>query len=177
METPAARWNWHTNCRFSVADQTGWIGQPWPEAIEETIMARKKQPIAPNTAKEEVPPGATTRAADRPIHQGGGPAGSGAGPRHAANDPGTPDEEYGAVDSNDPLADGTLIDPDEPIEEELEAYGGFTGGAVGGTPAGRRATGGHIGRGIRPGTTRHSDTTVGLDPETPSVSGNKKKKG
>jgi hypothetical protein len=131
-------------------------------------MARKKHPNLPEAGNEEVPPGATTRAADRPIHAGGGPPGSGAGPRHAANDPGTPDEEYGAVDSNDPLADGTLADPDEPNEDEIEAYGGFQGGAVGGTPAGGRATGGRIGRGIRPGTSRPMDTTVGADPETPT---------
>jgi len=129
-------------------------------------MARKKRPTAPDTRNAETPPGATTRAADRPIHSGGGPAGSGAGPRHAANDPGTPDEEYGAVDSNDPLADGTLVDQDAPIEEEAEGYGGFSGGAVGGTPARKRATGGHIAHGIRPGTTRHTDSTVGSDPET-----------
>src|SRR6059058_3830665 len=107
-------------------------------------MAQKKgrRPGLANTGNEEIPPGATTRAADRPIHRGGGPAGSGAGPRHAANDPGTPDEEYGAVDSNDPRADGTLTDQDEPAEEaEPEAFGGPHGGAVGGTPAGKRATG------------------------------------
>jgi hypothetical protein len=131
-------------------------------------MARKKRPTAPNARDEAVPPGATARAADRPIHQGGGPAGSGAGPRHAANDHGTPDEEYGAVDSNDPLADGTLVDQDEPIQQEAEAYGGFSGGAVGGTPAQGRATGGRTGRGIRPGTGRHTDSTVGSNPGTPT---------
>jgi len=89
--------------------------------IKETKMAAKKKrpatPTTPNPGNEEIPPGATTRAADRPIHQGGGPAGSGAGSRHAADDVGSPDEEYGAVDSNDPLADGTLADPDNPPED------------------------------------------------------------
>jgi hypothetical protein len=99
-------------------------------------------PGAPNTGNEEIPPGATSRAADRPIHRGGGPPGSGAGPRHAADDPGSPDEEYDAVDSNDPAADGTLIDQDAPLEEEEQAYSGPAGGAVGGTPANKRATGG-----------------------------------
>jgi hypothetical protein len=110
---------------------------------KETIMATKKtrHPHMPNTGNEEIPPGATTRAADRPVHKGGAP-GSGAGPRHAADDPGTPDEEYGAVDSNDPLADGTLVDPNVPKEKEPEAYGGSAGGAVGGTPANKRAAGG-----------------------------------
>jgi hypothetical protein len=131
-------------------------------------MGRKKHPNVPNTGNEEVPPGATRRAFDRPTHTGGGPPGSGAGPRHAADDPGTPDEEYGAVDSNNPLADGTLVDQDAPEEQELEAYGGFSGGAVGGTPAQRRSKGGHTGHGIRPGTTRPMDTTIGADPDKPS---------
>jgi hypothetical protein len=132
-------------------------------------MARKKLrgPGLANTGNEEIPPGATARAADRPVHPGGGPPGSGGGPRHAANDPGTPEEEYGAVDSNDPRADGTLVDQDAPVEKEPEAYGGFHGGAVGGTPAQGRATGGRTGGGLRPGTARHTDTTVGADPETP----------
>jgi hypothetical protein len=117
---------------------------------------------------EEIPPGATTRAADRPIHQGGGPAGSGAGPRHAADDAGTPNEEYGAVDSNDPLADGTLVDPEAPVEEELEAYGGPHGGAVGGTPAQGRTKGGHVSHGLRPGTAHHPDTTIGSEPDADS---------
>jgi len=133
-------------------------------------MASKKakHPVLPNTGNEEIPPGATTRAADRPIHRGGGPAGSGAGPRHAAADPGSPDEEYGAVDSNDPLADGTLADQDAPLEEEPEVYGGSHGGAVGGFPAQKRASGGRMSRGIRPGTTRHTDSTIGTDPNAPS---------
>jgi len=132
-------------------------------------MAKKKvkRPSMPNTGNEEIPPGATRHAAERPTQQGGGPPGSGAGPRHAADDPGTPNEEYGAVDSNNPLADGTLVDQDESIQEEPEAYGGYHGGAVGGTPAQKRAKGGRSGHGIRPGTVRHTDSTVGSDPEMP----------
>src|SRR3954469_24157494 len=108
-------------------------------------MARKptKRTTVPNTGNEEIPPGATTKAADRPIHVGGGAPGSGGGPRHAANDTGAPDEEYGAVDSNDPRADGTVIDEDAPpTEDEAEGYGSSAGGAVGGSPAGGRARGG-----------------------------------
>ena len=92
-------------------------------------MVKKKSQASklPNVGNEEIPPGATARAANRPLHNGGGPPGSGAGPRHAADDPGTPNEEYGAVDSNDPRADGTLVDQDAPIEEEPEAYGGYRG--------------------------------------------------
>lgn len=49
-----------------------------------------------------------------------------------------------------------------------EAYGSFHGGAVGGTPAQGREKGGRVGRGIRPDTGRHTDSTVGSKPETPS---------
>lgn len=134
-------------------------------------MARKehKHPHAPNTGNEQTPPGAMRRAFDRPIHEGGGPPGSGAGPRHAADDEGTPNEEYGAVDSNNPLADGTLPDPDQPAEPELEAYGGPSGGAVGGTPAGKRATGGHTSHGIRGEKSHLPESTLGTDPGKPVI--------
>jgi hypothetical protein len=132
-------------------------------------MAREKRPPTPDTKKEQTPPGATTRAADRPIHPGGGLPGSGAGPRHAADDPGTPNEEYGAVDSNNPLADGTLIDQDAPVEEELEAYGGRSGGAVGGTPAGKRASGGHTEHHKHPRANHRPDILPGPDPGKPVI--------
>src|SRR5688572_13047732 len=57
-------------------------------------------PHVPNTGSEEIPPGATRAAADRPMHRGGGAPGSGAGPRHAAGDEGSPEEEYGPAESN-----------------------------------------------------------------------------
>ena len=66
----------------------------------------------------------------------------GAGPLHAAAGPGSPDEEIDGVDSNNPLADGTLADQDAPIEDEPEPYSGLAGGAVGGTSVNKRATGG-----------------------------------
>jgi len=137
-------------------------------------MVRKKDTRArlPNTGNEEVPPGATAAAADRPVHSGGGGApGSGAGPRHASNDAGSAEEEYGPVDSNVPEADGTDTDLDAAppgYDEQQEGYGGPSGGAVGGTPAGKRSSGGRHGRGIRPGTARPGDSTVGADPERPT---------
>jgi len=126
-----------------------------------------KTPFA-NTGSEEIPPGATVEAADRETHSGGGAPGSGGGSRHAAHDPGSAEEEYGAVDSNDPAADGTLKDPDVPEEEELDAYGGFSGGAVGGTPAEGRSTGGRTGHGIAPGSVHRGDSTIGTDPDRPT---------
>ena len=108
------------------------------------MPTRKKKPstvTTPNTGNEEIPPGATKRAVDRSLHPGGGPPGSGAGPRHAAADPGSPDEEYEATDSNDPLAEAP-VDEALPFEEG-PPYAGPSGGAVGGTPAGKRSSGGH----------------------------------
>ena len=62
-------------------------------------------------------------------------------------------------------AAGTLADPEGPStdegspreiekqehEEERPPFAGHAGGAVGGFPAQRRSSGGHVGRGIRPG--------------------------
>lgn len=113
----------------------------------------------PNTGSEPIPPGATAAAADRPIHKGGGPPGSGAGPRHAADDPGSPDEEYGAVDSNAPAAEP----PRERFDrlEQGPPYAGISGGAVGGFPAEGRAVGGNIERGYDPGSSHRGDSTLG----------------
>jgi hypothetical protein len=122
--------------------------------------------LAPNTGAEEIPPGATTRAADRPRNPGGGPPGSGAGPRHAANDEGSPTEEYGATDTNEPLADPTL-EEEVPPEVGDTAYGGPSGGAVGGTPAQGRSTGGHSRHGFAPDPGGRGDSTIGTDPDRP----------
>jgi hypothetical protein len=123
-------------------------------------MARKKPKRlqVPNSGSEEVPPGATRQATDweQP------PTDSDAGPRHAANDPGSPDEEYGATDSNEPLADQ---DREETDQGEVTAYGGRSGGAVGGTPAEGRSKGGHARRGFAPDHSRPMDTTIGADPD------------
>jgi hypothetical protein len=97
-------------------------------------MARKKKSGTPlsNTGSEPVPPGATKKAADRPRHRGGGAPGSGAGPRHAANDPGSPDEEYGAAETNQPLAEAPGAQGQgpatQPAEERGERYA--TGKAI-----------------------------------------------
>jgi hypothetical protein len=132
------------------------------------MMAKenKRRSQLPNTGSEEIPPGATTRAADRPLNPGRGAPGSGAGPRHAANDPGTPDETYGENENNQPLADPTLEGEPGPAEQ-MPGYGGPSGGAVGGTPAEGRSKGGRTGGGLRPGTSR-PDSTVGADPDEPT---------
>jgi hypothetical protein len=119
--------------------------------------------VAPSTGSEEIPSGATTRAADRPRNPGGGGPGSGAGPRHAAGDDESPVEEYGATDTNEPLADPTLEDENTP-DQEAPPYGGISGGAVGGTPAEGRSKGGHSSHGFAPDRSR-PDTTIGSDPD------------
>jgi hypothetical protein len=107
---------------------------------EEAPLMKPQDPYAvpvANTGNEEIPPGVRTRAIHRPENEEHGP-GEGGGPRHATNDAGSPDEEYGAVDSNEPLAE-----PETEEEPEGPPYAGHGGGAIGGTPANKRATEGH----------------------------------
>jgi len=100
----------------------------------------KKSPREPvqTPPRTEVPPGATRKAFDRALDPGGGPPGSAAGPRHAADDTGSESETFGRSDS-------TLSAASAPVEEEdwLEMgppYAGRSGGAVGGTPAQLRSS-------------------------------------
>jgi hypothetical protein len=125
---------------------------------------RKSATQAPNTGSEPIPPGATAAAADRPIHRGGGAPGSGAGPRHAANDPGSPDESYEAVDSNDPLAEPPTDEAD-PLESG-PPYAGLSGGAIGGTPAEGRSAGGQVDRPVYVPNTHRGDSTIGARPDS-----------
>jgi len=112
----------------------------------------------PNTGAEEIPPGARGDAFRRAEDDEHSP-GSGGGSRHAADDPGSPNEEYGAVDSNAPAAEPAY----EAEPDEKDGYAGLAGGAVGGTPAGGRSRGGRIHRGIAPGEHR-GDSTIGTEP-------------
>jgi hypothetical protein len=124
-------------------------------------MNRKRKPMEeiPVAGTAEIPPGATSAAADRPINRKRGAPGSGAGPRHAANDPGTPDESYGAVDSNDPLAER---EPDDPQQfEEGPPYSGKSGGALGGSPAGLRSSEAGSDRPIYDKSPPRGDSTIG----------------
>jgi len=126
---------------------------------------RKNSSNFPNTGSEKIPPGATRKAAYEPLNPGGGAPGSGAGPRHAADDPGSPNESYEATDSNEPLADDSIPEESEP-EQQGSPYAGPSGGAVGGTPAQGRSSGGSTGRGIKPGGVHRGDSTIGTDPDS-----------
>jgi hypothetical protein len=131
---------------------------------EQVIMRKTRKPAQgpPSAGAESIPPGATKVAADRPIHRGGGAPGSGGGPRHATNDIGSPDESYEAVDSNDPLAEPGFVETGEP--EEGPPYAGISGGAVGGTPAEGRSSGGQVEHPIYVETTHRGDSTIGSRP-------------
>ncbi|HEV3081303.1 MAG TPA: hypothetical protein VGY66_16095 [Gemmataceae bacterium] len=50
--------------------------------------------------------------------------------------------------------------------EEGPPYAGLSGGAVGGTPAQGRSSGGTTHRGISPGSTHRGDSTIGTDPDS-----------
>jgi hypothetical protein len=52
----------------------------------------------------------------------------------------------------------------EDSEEGSPPYAGRSGGAVGGTPAQARASGGHQRHGIRPGGKAPADRTIGEEP-------------
>lgn len=119
---------------------------------------KKQKPQKQRTVRKEIPPGAKRKALDRELDPGGGPPGSGAGPRHAVGDAGS---ELETIRPND-------SDENEPEPGESSAYGGMAGGAVGGTPAQGRSAGGRIGRGLSPGGVHRGDSTVGTDPRSPA---------
>ena len=129
-------------------------------------MSKKGRP-SPMKLTDDVPPGATPEAfdAERDVPRGGAP-GSGAGDRHMAGETGPelaagPDgptyNDFGYTGDDDRGPDET---------EEPVAYGGSSGGAVGGTPAGGRATGGNLRdhEGLKPGGVHRGDSTIGAEP-------------
>lgn len=123
----------------------------------------------PGTGAENIPPGATRQALDRPTNPGGGPPGSGAGPRHMSGDPGDGNEFSDAIDrhrEDDPTQTEIPALSDENLRnsEEGPPYSGSSGGAVGGAPAEGRSAGGNVHRGIAPGGEHRGDSTVGSPP-------------
>src|SRR5437016_2843921 len=95
--------------------------------------AAKKRRAPKDSISEEIPPGATRKALDRPLDPGGGLPGSGAGPRHAAGDEGSDVEETGPMDTNRSSA-SSPVEEEDPLETG-PPYAGISGGAVGGSPA------------------------------------------
>jgi hypothetical protein len=131
-------------------------------------------PTVPGAPRQPVPEGATQKAFDRTSRLGGPPA-TPAGDRHAQGTPAGGTEVGGLGGTNIDEGSPQNADLEEvmsgDVEEEAEdegAYGGFSGGAVGGTPAGRRTSGGRTHRGLRPGGVHRGDSTIGSDPTRPT---------
>ena len=134
---------------------------------------KKQSKNSPEAPKGPVPPGATRKAFDREDN-GGGPSGSPLGDRHAAGTPGGGTEIGGLggtnigegapsnADLEQPMGTGVTNDD---IEEEGPPYAGISGGAVGGTPAEGRSSGGNVHRGLAAGGTHRGDSTIGSDPD------------
>jgi hypothetical protein len=99
------------------------------------------------------------------------------GDRHAAGTPGGGSEVGGLGGTN--IDEGSRQNADLEatqgcgVEDEPEAeggapYAGPSGGAVGGTPAEGRSSGGRVSRGIAPGGVHRGDSTIGADPDRPT---------
>jgi hypothetical protein len=91
---------------------------------------------------------------------GGGTASGGLAGTNAGD--GDPDN----VDLEDAMGSG--IHDDEREDKDQPPYAGPAGGAVGGTPAEKRAKGGHERGGIKPGGIHRGDSTIGSSPSGPT---------
>jgi hypothetical protein len=118
-----------------------------------------------------------------------GPTGSAGGDRHAAGEWSGGTAVGGRAGSNEgdgspridelqEAAGGSDFDEDLEMQDE-PPYGGPSGGAVGGTPANKRVTGGRTHRGIAPEEPNRGDSTIGSDEDfkkdDPSSKSHKKK--
>ncbi len=133
------------------------------KAPKRRAAKKPRKPSGMFSPDDGVPPGATVRAANREMEPGGGPPGSGAGPRHAADDEGAEDEDYFRQDIT-----RTPASPPEDEEDALEQgppYAGISGGAVGGTPAQGRAIGGNVDHPLNYSPPRGGDSTIGANPK------------
>ncbi|HLW68082.1 MAG TPA: hypothetical protein VKS79_22380 [Gemmataceae bacterium] len=92
----------------------------------------------------DVPPGATKKAWERPTEPGDGKPGSGGGPWHAAADELSDDEAESREETGDTL--GSPPPEEQGPLEKGPPFSGISGGAVGGTPADKRAKGGRARR-------------------------------
>src|SRR5436309_2164298 len=93
----------------------------------------------------------------------GPPSDTSLGDPHAAGTPAGGEEMGGLGGSNvgdgTPVPEGTV--PDEEDLEEAIAYSGHAGGAVGGTPARGRSSGGNVRGGLTPESVHRGDSTIG----------------
>jgi hypothetical protein len=136
-------------------------------------MAKRKKASPPPRKDEPIPPGATKEASDRQLPTN---TPSDVGDRHAAGTPAGGTAIGGLAGTNVGHGDPDDVDlerafgnsgGDEDDSEEPDlGYGGPSGGAVGGTPAGKRSRGGQTHHGFSPGGGSHrGDSTIGADPD------------
>jgi hypothetical protein len=121
-----------------------------------------------------IPPGATRKAWDRTGRPSGPPPSKLGDPR-AAGTPAGGTEVGGLggtnIDEGSPrnadLEEAMGASTAEPeADQPAEGYAGPAGGAVGGTPAGKRSSGGRTRGGIKPGGVHRGDSTIGTDPKS-----------
>lgn len=133
---------------------------------------RKKPHRTDPEKTNPVPPGATKAASDHDLRPGEPPDRTPSG-TEAAGTPGGGTEVGGLAGTNIDDGDPVLTNLDQAMgsdargedsEEGGPPYAGHSGGAVGGAPAQRRASGGHQRRGIRPGRKAPADRTIGEEP-------------
>jgi hypothetical protein len=137
-------------------------------------MAAARENNSPRKRRREpIPPGATTRAAAHDLRPGE-PADRVPGGTEAVGTPGGGTEVGGLA--------GTNIDDGSPHNANLDRamgsddrgpdsedggppYAGHAGGAVGGTPAGKRSSGDRVNHGIDPEDEPHVESTIGQPPK------------
>src|SRR5207248_3871468 len=120
--------------------------------------------------------GTTTHASDRDERPDGKPRHTPMGDRHAAGTPGGGSAVGGLagtnIDEGSPQNDdlekheGSGVEDNVPDQESEDAFAGPSGGAVGGTPAGKRSRGGQTHHGLRPGGVHRGDSTIGTNPDS-----------
>jgi hypothetical protein len=133
---------------------------------------RKTQRRKDKEKTDPLPPGATKAATDHDLRPGEPPDRTPSG-EAAVGTPGGGTEAGGLAGTNIDDGDPELANIDramgsdargEDSEEGGPPYAGISGGAVGGTPAQGRASGGHQRHGVRPGGTPPADRTIGEKP-------------
>lgn len=137
------------------------------------MAGTKKNPRRKGKDKTDpIPPGATKAASDHDLRPGETPDRVPAG-EEAVGTPGGGTEVGGLAGTN--VGDGDPVNANidramgsdargDDSEDGGPPYAGHAGGAVGGSPAEGRSTGGHQHTGIRPGGVPPADTTIGHDP-------------
>lgn len=118
------------------------------------------------------------RPDEQPRDAPAGPPGSATGGIHAAGTPAGGLAPGGSAGSNTPTGTPNMDEVEDAlgssqqdhvgdIEESQPPYAGPSGGAVGGTPAEKRSSGGNRPDGINPASPRRGDSTIGSDPDQP----------